>query len=124
MVVNTRIFSGIVAAEQGRLDEAIALTGEGVRLADEVGNKYCSLVGNFYLGDQHLRRGEADDVVASIERSRELAHFCDAGSIVSLSDAWMSAASARLGTDDLDAFEPPLQHARAIGDRHGASLVL
>jgi hypothetical protein len=36
----------------------------------------------------------------------------------------MSAASARLGTDDLDAFEPPLQHARAIGDRHGASLVL
>ena len=124
VIVDTQIFSGIVAAEQGNLDEAIRLTGEGVRLADEVGNTYCSLVGNFYLGDQHLRRGEPDDAVTSIERSRDLAEFCDAGSIVSLSDAWMSAARAVLGTDGLEAFEPPLKHARAIGDRHGASLVL
>jgi len=124
VLVDSQIFSGIVAAEQGNLDEAITLTREGVRLADEVGNTYCSLVGNFYLGDQRLRRGEPDDAVASIERSRELAEFCDAGSIVSLSDAWMSAARAAGGTDDLDAFEPPLQHARAIADRHGASLVL
>lgn len=124
VIVDTLIFSGVVAAEQGKLEEAIERTREGIRLADEVGNTYCSLVGNFYLGDQHLRRGESDDAVASVERSRAMAEFCDAGSIVSLSDAWMSAARARLGTHDLDAFGPVLQHARAIGDRHGASLVL
>ena len=124
MVLDIQIYSGMIAAEQGNLDEAIRLTREGVRLADEVGNTYCSLVGNFYLGDQHLRRGEPADAVASLERSRALAEFCDAGSIVSLSDAWMSTARARLGTNDLDAFEPPLRHARAIGDRYGASLVL
>jgi len=124
VVLDTEIYSGIVAAEQGDLDEAIGRTREGVRLAEEVGNTYCSLVGNFYLGDQHLRRGEAGDAVAAVERSRTLAEFCDAGSIVSLSDAWMGAARARLGADELDAFEPVLQHARAIGDRYGASLVL
>jgi tetratricopeptide (TPR) repeat protein len=124
VIVDVRIFSGIVAAEQGNLEEAIARTREGVRLADEVGNTYCSLVGNFYLGDQHLRRREPGDAVAAIERSRALAEFCDAGSIVSLSDAWMGAARAGLGSDDLAAFEAPLKHARAIGDRHGASLVL
>ncbi|HSI81527.1 MAG TPA: hypothetical protein VK919_12845 [Solirubrobacterales bacterium] len=124
VIVDTEIFAGIVAAEQGNLDEAIERTREGVRLADEVGNTYCSLVGNFYLGDQHLRRGEPGDAVASIERSRELAEFCDAGSIVSLSDAWMGAARAAGDTDELDAFEAPLQHARALGNRHGASLVL
>lgn len=121
--LDIRIFAGIVAAEQGRLDDAIELTREGVRMADEVGNTYCSLVGNFYLGDQHLRRGEADDAVAAIERSRELAQFCDAGSIVSLSDAWLGAARARLDGGDLEPFEPALEHARAIGDRYGASLV-
>ena len=124
VVVDTQIFAGIVAAEQGRLDEAIDLTREGVRLADEVGNTYCSLVGNFYLGDQHLRRGEANDAVASIERSRELAQFCDAGSIVSLSDAWLGAARAPVDGDGIAAFEPSLKHAHAIGDRYGASLVL
>ena len=124
VIVDCQIFSGIVAAEQGNLDEAMRLTSEGVRLADEVGNTYCSLVGNFYLGDQHLRRGEAEDAIASLQRSRELAEFCDAGSILSLSDAWLSAARASLGANDLEAFEPPLQHARVGGDRYGASLVL
>jgi tetratricopeptide (TPR) repeat protein len=124
VIVDTRIFAGIVAAEQGNLDEAVQLTTDGVQLADEVDNTLCSLVGNFFLGDQHLRRGEPEEAVASLRRSRELAEYCDAGSIVSLSDAWLSAARASLGSNDLEAFEPPLQHARAIGDRYGASLVL
>jgi tetratricopeptide (TPR) repeat protein len=124
VVLDTRIFAGIVAGEQGNLDDAMRLTGEGVRLADEVGNTYCSLVGNFFLGDQHLRRGEAEDAVASLQRSRELAEFCDAGSIVALSDAWLGAARASLGGDDLATFEAPLQHARLLGDRYGSGLVL
>ena len=70
------------------------LTSDGVRLADEVGNTYCSLVGNFYLGDQYLRR-ERRRRHGVAERSRELAEFCDAGSIISLSDAWLGAANAR-----------------------------
>jgi len=125
VIVDARIFAGVAAAEQGDLDEAMRLTREGVRLADEVGNTYCSLVGNFYLGDQHLRRGEAEDAVASLERSRELAEFCDAASIVGLSDAWLGAAHAPGGGGgDLESFESPLQHARVIGDRYAESLVL
>jgi tetratricopeptide (TPR) repeat protein len=124
VLLDSKIFSGIAAAEQGNLEEAMKLTSEGVQLADEVGNTYCSLVGNFYLGDQHLRRGEAEDALASLERSRELAEFCDAGSIVRLSDAWLGAARALLGANDLGAFEAPLQHARLTGDRYGSSLVL
>jgi tetratricopeptide (TPR) repeat protein len=97
----------------------------GVQLADEVGNTYCSLVGNFFLGDQYLRRGEAESAVASLTRSRELAEFCDAGSLMSLSDAWLGAANARLvEAGDLRVFDAPLRHARVIGDRYGESLVL
>lgn len=124
VVVDSQIFSGIAAAEQGNLEEAIRLTSAAVRLADEVGNTYCSLVGNFYLGDQYLRCGEAEDAVASLERSQELATFCDAGSIISLSDAWLGAARAPLGANDLGAFEAPLQHARLTGDLHASGLVL
>lgn len=124
VIVDVQIFSGIVAAEQGDLGEAVRRTRQGVQLADDVGNTYCSLVGNFYLGDQYLRRGEAENAVAALTRSRELAEFCDAGSLMSLSDAWLSAAHARLGNGDLDAFDAPLRHASMIGDRYGESLVL
>jgi tetratricopeptide (TPR) repeat protein len=125
VIVDVQIFSGIVAAERGDLDEAVRHTREGVELADEVGNTYCSLVGNFYLGDQYLRRGDAKTAMASLTRSRDLAEFCDAGSLMSLSDAWLGAASARLvDAGDLRAFDAPLRHARAIGDRYGEGLVL
>jgi tetratricopeptide (TPR) repeat protein len=124
VLLDNQIFSGLVAAEQGNLDLAVELTREGVRLADEVGNTYCSLVGNFYLGDQHLRRGEAAEAVASLTRSRDLAEFCDAGSLVSLSDAWLCAARARLGDADLQPLDPPLHHTQVTGDRYAESLVL
>jgi tetratricopeptide (TPR) repeat protein len=125
VIVDVEIFSGIVAAERGDLDEAVRRTRMGVQLADEVGNTYCSLVGNFFLGDQYLRRGETESAMASLTRSRELAEFCDAGSLMSLSDAWLGAANARLDdADDLRAFDAPLRHARVIGDRYGESLVL
>jgi tetratricopeptide (TPR) repeat protein len=124
VTLDIQIFAGVVAAEQGNLEEAMRLTREGVRLADEVGNTYCSLGGNFYLGDPQLRLNALDDAAASIERSRELAEFCDAGSIISLSDAWMGAARASVAGDDLSAFEAPLHHAKVSDDRYGASLVL
>jgi len=125
VVVDVEIFSGVVAAEQGDLDEAVRRTRKGVKLADEVGNTYCSLVGNFYLGDQYLRMGEAESAMASLTRTRDLAEFCDAGSIMSLSDAWLGAADARVvDGGDLRVFDAPLRHARVIGDRYGESLVL
>jgi class 3 adenylate cyclase/tetratricopeptide (TPR) repeat protein len=124
VVLDVLIFLGMVAAERGDLDEAMRLTREGVALADEVGNTYCSLVGNFHLGDQQLRLGRPDDAIASLERSRELAAFCDAGSLVSLSDAWLSAARARGGVPSIDGFDGPLRRARAGDDRYGEALIL
>lgn len=124
VTVDVVIFAGVVAAEQGDLAEAVRRTLEGVQLADDVGNTYCSLVGNFYLGDQYLRLGDAENAIASLTRSRELAEFCDAGSVMSLSDAWLTAASAHLQHGDLGAFDAPLRHAGVMGDRYGESLVL
>jgi hypothetical protein len=63
--------------------------------------------------------------MTALTRSRELAEFCDAGSLMSLSDAWLGGASARIGEiEDLQMFDAPLRHARVIGDRYGESLVL
>jgi len=124
VVLDVRIFRGIVAAEQGDLEEAERLTAEGVALADDVGNTYCSLVGNFYLGDQRLRQGRPDEAIASLERSQDLAEFCDAGSMLSLSGAWLGAARARRGEDTVASFTGPVARAHASEDRYAEALVL
>ena len=123
VVLDVKIFLGMVAAEQDDLDEAMRLTRDGVRIAEEVGNTYCTLVGSFQLGDQQLRLGREGDAISSLERSRELAVFCAADSMLSLSDAWLSAARARQGVAELDAFDGPLNRARATGDRYGEALI-
>lgn len=124
VVLDTQIFRGIVAAEQGDLERAERLTAEGVALADEVGNTYCSLVGNFYLGDLQLRAGRPDDAAASLQRSQDLAAFCDAGSMLSLSGAWLGAVRARHGDEVVDVFEGPVRRAHASGDGYAEALVL
>jgi len=124
VILDITIFQGIVAADQGALAEAIRLTSEGVRMADDVGNTYCSLVGNFYLGDQHLRIGDAAQALRLLQRSSDLAAFCDASSMLSLSGAWIGAARARLGEDAMDSFAPSLRHAEVIADEYGQGLIL
>jgi tetratricopeptide (TPR) repeat protein len=124
VVLDTKIFHGIVTAEQGDLEAAQQLTEEGVALADDVGNTYCSLVGNFYLGDLHLRAGRLDEAEASLRRSQDLAEFCDAGSMISLSGAWLGAIRARQGDEAIEVFEGPVRRAHASGDAYAEALVL
>jgi class 3 adenylate cyclase/tetratricopeptide (TPR) repeat protein len=123
VVLDVKIFLGMVAAEQDDLDEAMRLTRDGVRIAEEVGNTYCTLVGSFHLGDQQLRLGREGDAISSLERSRELAVFCAADSMLSLSDAWLGAARSRSGEPELGAFDGPLDRARAFGDRYAEAMI-
>jgi tetratricopeptide (TPR) repeat protein len=123
VILDIVIFRGIVTAEQGLLTEALELTREGVVLADDVGNTYCSLVGNFYAGDQLLRLGDPRAALDSLERSNDLAAFCDAGSVLSLSGAWISAARSMSGADEVDAFAVPLRHAEVIRDDYDGALI-
>jgi class 3 adenylate cyclase/tetratricopeptide (TPR) repeat protein len=108
-VVDSNLAAGSVATERGRLAEAMEHTRRAIEQATEVGNVACALVGSFFLGDQHLRLGDAAGAIAPLEQSRQLAAYCDAGSYAGLSQAWLATARARSGGDlaaelaDLDA---------------------
>jgi class 3 adenylate cyclase/tetratricopeptide (TPR) repeat protein len=121
-ILDVDLYRGVVETERGNLEEAMVHTRRAIDQANEVGNIDCALVGNFWLGDQHLRRGDADGAIVALEQSGELAAFCDAGSLASLSEAWLAVARARAGADpaaQLAAFDTPLRAARASGDAHG-----
>jgi class 3 adenylate cyclase/tetratricopeptide (TPR) repeat protein len=133
-VLDADLAAGAVATERGRLEEAVAHTTRAVERATEVGNVACALVGSFFLGDQHLRLGDAAAAIPPLERSSELADYCDAGSYAGLSQAWLATARARSGGDlatelaDLDAtLAVARDHEDALGEaeilHHRASLV-
>jgi tetratricopeptide (TPR) repeat protein len=92
-----------------------------VEQAEAIGNTLCSLVGNFMIGDQQLRLGNPQEAIRALERSGELATYCDAGSLAGLSRAWLAAARSRIGDleRELERFAGSLRLAREMGDRRG-----
>jgi tetratricopeptide (TPR) repeat protein len=118
---------GLVETERGNLRTAMEHTTSAIEQATETGNVACALVGSFFLGDQHLRLGDAKAAIPALERSSDLAAYCDAGSYVGLSQAWLAAARARNGGDldaELAALTASLDVARANEDAHGEAEVL
>jgi predicted ATPase/class 3 adenylate cyclase len=112
------LFRGMVKAERGDIEEAMALTERGLILAEEVGNTRCLAVGSFHLGDQQLHVGATADAIRALERGEELATFCSMGDYANLSRIWLEAARTRLGTGGgLAGFDAGVERARRRGDR-------
>jgi len=111
------LIRGSIAAERGDLDEAIEYLKRGVDGAQDVGNTFCDLVGNFKVADQQLRTGNAEAAIAHLEHSAGLARYCNAGGYEALGQAWLAAARARLGDLRPQDFDAPLEHALAAGSR-------
>jgi class 3 adenylate cyclase/tetratricopeptide (TPR) repeat protein len=110
------IIRGRLASERGELREAFEHVSRGMKAAGEYGNTFCELVSNFFAADQRLRLGEAEAAIPLIERTQELATYCNAGPLELLGRAWLAAARARLGEDTSEDFERAIAEARAAGD--------
>jgi class 3 adenylate cyclase/tetratricopeptide (TPR) repeat protein len=123
MVLDADLVRGRVASERGDLEEALIHTRRGLVAADEVGNIYCSLFGNFLVADQKLRLGEPEEAISHLERSSELAQYCNAGGLEALGQAWLAAARASLGDLDPAEFDAPLARAIDGGSRSGEAAV-
>ncbi|HEX2029461.1 MAG TPA: hypothetical protein VHF25_15845, partial [Nitriliruptorales bacterium] len=120
-VLDAALTRGGLESERGNLHEALEATRRGVEEAERIGNTLCSLVGHFMLGDQQLRLGRPADAIDALERSGELAAYCDAGTFAALSEAWVAAARAQAGEGepDWEEFDRALRLARDNGDRLG-----
>lgn len=118
-VLDAELALGMVKAERGKVEEGVTLVRSSIARANRVGNTLCALVGNFYLGDYHLRLGQPRQALSALERSGELATYCDAFGLVNLSQAWVSTARSQLG--DLGGahagWASALHEAERMGDR-------
>lgn len=117
------IIHGSIAADRGRLQEALEHTRRGIETAEQVGNTFCSLAGNFKLADQQLRLGEVESAISHLETSTGLAAYCNAGGYEALGNAWLALARSRMGDLRPDDFEEPLASAVESGSRSSEGLV-
>ena len=118
---------GFVEGERGNITQALAFARRGTETAERIDNKACALVGYFIMGDQQLRLGLPEDAVRSLQRSTEIAEFCNVADIENLSRAWLSAARSQLGQDEqaaLRELSDSLATAREMGDRLGEGEIL
>ncbi len=122
-ILDVDLIRGSIAADRGELHEALELTRRGIAAAEEQGNTFCNMAGNFKLADQQLRLGEVDAAISHLETSTGLAQYCNAGGYEALSRAWLAAARARAGDLRLADFDAPLAAAVAVGSRSTEGLV-
>ncbi len=79
----------------------LAFANRGTELAEQIDNKACALVGYFIMGDQQLRMGLPEDALRSLERSTEIAEFCNVADIENEPGvAHCRAARSQLGEED------------------------
>jgi class 3 adenylate cyclase/tetratricopeptide (TPR) repeat protein len=123
VIADVALIKGRIAAARGELETALVHSRRGMETAEGVGNIECTLVGNFLVADQHLRRGDAAAAIPHLERTFELGAFCNAEAMVALGHAWLATAKARLGEFDPEGFSEPLRKAQAFGSRSGEAAV-
>lgn len=122
-ILDADIIRGSIAAERGELEEALEYTRRGIAGAEEHGNTFCNLAGNFKLADQQLRLGQVDSAISHLEKSTELAQYCNAGGYEVLGQAWLAMARSRAGDPRPEDFDDPLAKAIDSGSRSMEGLV-
>jgi tetratricopeptide (TPR) repeat protein len=123
VIADVELMRGRIAAARGELESALSHSRLGMETAEGAGNIECTLVGNFLVADQHLRRGDAAAALPHLERTFELGEYCNAEAMVGLGQAWLATARARLGDLDANAYAAPLEQAEAGGSRSGEAAV-
>lgn len=122
-ILDADIIQGSIAAERGELEEALEYTRRGIEGAETHGNTFCNLAGNFKLADQQLRLGEVESAISHLEKSTDLAQYCNAGGYEVLGEAWLAMARSRAGDPRPEDFEAPLAKAVESGSRSMEGLV-
>jgi tetratricopeptide (TPR) repeat protein len=123
-IADAQLFRGKVASDRGELEEALDLTRQGTAAAEAAGNTFCTLVGNFLVGDQELRRGRPDVALVHLDRSSELAAYCHAGPMEMLGEVWLATARAHQGDVEPSRFDGPLEQARQAKSKMAEGQVL
>jgi tetratricopeptide (TPR) repeat protein len=118
-LLDAQLFMGRVEAERGNLVRAGDLYRQSIALAEETGNTLCATVGNLWLGANHLRMGRPELGVPAIERSAELAQFCNMSPLRGVGKAWLGAVYYERGDSEKteEAWDAGLRAAEALGDR-------
>ncbi len=122
-VLDADLIRGSIAADRGDLEEALEYTRRGIEGAEQHGNTFCNLAGNFKLADQQLRLGEVDSAIEHLVKSTGLAQYCNAGGYEVLGQAWLARARSKAGDPRPEDFEKPLSTAIASGSRSSEGLV-
>lgn len=125
-LLDADIHRGLVESERGNVEEAIELGRRGAEAAEQVDNKACAVVGHFLVGSEHFRSGRPEAAIEALERSTEIAQYCDLADVENLSRALLSAARSQLGRGEeaLGELAVALARAREIGDRLGEGEIL
>jgi tetratricopeptide (TPR) repeat protein len=123
VIADVELMKGRIAAARGELETALTHTRLGMETAEGAGNIQHTLVGNFLVADQQLRRGDAAAAIPHLERTFELGAYRNAEAIVGLGNAWLASARAHLGDLDPNVFSGPLEQAQAGRSRSGEAAV-
>jgi len=118
-LMDAKLFMGRVEAERGNLVQAMDLYRQGVTLAEETGNTLCATVGNLWLGAHHIRMGRPELGAPALEKSAELAQFCNMVPLKGVGRAWLGAVYYERGDMEKarEAWETGLRAAEELGDR-------
>jgi len=118
-LMDAQLFMGRVEAERGNLVEAMDLYRQGVTLAEETGNTLCATIGNLWLGAHHIRMGRPELGAPALEKSGELAQFCNMVPLRGVGRAWLGTVYYERGEVEkaAEAWGAGLESAEALGDR-------
>ncbi len=117
--LDAQLFMGRVEAERGNLVRAMDLYRQAVAVAEETGNTLCATVSNLWLGAHHIKMGRPELGAPALEKSAELAQFCNMLPLTGVGRAWLGAVYYERGEVEkaTDAWEAGLRAAAELGDR-------
>lgn len=125
-IMDVKIHTAMVETLRGNFEDATELVRKGIELAEQIDNKECLLVALYVEGEQHLERGNPEEAVGALQRSTDVARYCNMADFENLGRAMLSLARAQSGTGDqsLADIDASLEAARSRGDRLGEAEIL